>query len=99
MSSLDRELNKDRWEELECAFKSAIKEESFYFSQDNLPISYAFNMNALCDSKVPSKRQITKLSSVGYALRRRAVDCTLKYGHGPKQHDLCLKNLQNLYDF
>ena len=34
---------------------------------------------------------------VGYALRRWADDCTLKYGPDPKQHHMCLKNSQTLY--
>jgi hypothetical protein len=34
---------------------------------------------------------------VGYALRRWAVDCTLKHGLDPKQHHLYLKNPQTLY--
>ena len=34
---------------------------------------------------------------VGYALRRWAVDCTLKHGPDSKKHHLCLKNSQTLY--
>ena len=34
---------------------------------------------------------------VGYALRRWAVDCTLKHSLDPNQHHLCLKNSQTLY--
>ena len=33
----------------------------------------------------------------GYALRRWAVDCTLKHVLDPKQHHLYLKNSQTLY--
>ena len=97
MSSLDRELNKDRWEELECAFKSAIKEESFYFSQDNLPISYAFNMNTLGDFKFPLISQIKKRPLIRSKLRRRATDFTSKHLLDSLLHHLYLKNSQTLY--
>jgi hypothetical protein len=34
---------------------------------------------------------------VGYALRRWAVDCSHENALNPKEHHLCLKNLQTLY--
>ena len=91
MRSLDRRLKKNIMEELECTFNLAIKEESFYISKNNLPIRYAFNMNTLSDSKLPSRQQIKKRSLVGYALRQWEVDCTLEHGLDPKQNHLYLK--------
>jgi len=34
---------------------------------------------------------------VGYALRRWAVDCSTSHSLDPKEHHLCLINLQTLY--
>ena len=96
MSTFYLKLKKDGWDELKSAFKLAIQEESFHISQIHLPISYAFNMNALSYFKLPSKGLIKKLSLVQNTLRRCAADYTAKHVLDPRSHYLYLSITQSL---